>query len=498
MKPFEHIGMGLVVLAALAACSQPLEEEPLPPGVEEIPVTTKSKEALAKFRKGERFRDVGRVKQANPIFENATGKDPRFSYAYLNAAYTAASVREFNDHLKLAILYGKDKSEGERLLIEIAQTYRNNDAEKRVELAEALVAAYPRSRRAWLDHAEVHFALDQRQAGRESLARALELDPSFMATNVAIFRSYLLSEPRDLARAEQAMQKCLEIAPEEGKLYENLADVYRAMNKLEEARELYAQATAKDPQLAVAYVKKGHTNSYLGNFEEARADYDTAIEGARDQSQLEYASYRAFAHLHAGDFGATLDELAPLLEEVDQIGLPRDQIVAARLFILSNLAAIQLHHGLLDEAAGTIADLAAANRSLAKQADASHVFREREATILLWESRLAARQGDYEIARSKAEEHLRLLEGSSEPRPDEGYQRLLGLIELLQGHHQLAVERLLKADLHDVYVKYQMAQAQEGAGNVEEAKRLFREVATSNFNSVGFALVRRDAMERAS
>ncbi len=139
MKPFEHIGLGLVVLAALAACSQPLEEEPLPPGVEEIPVTTKSKEALAKFRKGERFRDVGRVKQANPIFENATGKDPRFSYAYLNAAYTAASVQELNEHLKLAKLYLEGKSEGERLLVEIAQTYLDNDAEKRVELAETLV-----------------------------------------------------------------------------------------------------------------------------------------------------------------------------------------------------------------------------------------------------------------------------------------------------------------------------------------------------------------------
>ena len=36
------------------------------------------------------------------------------------------------------------------------------------------------------------------------------------------------------------------------------------------------------------------------------------------------------------------------------------------------------------------------------------------------------------------------------------------------------------------------------AGNGEEAKRLFAEVATWNFNSVGFALVRRDARERAA
>ncbi len=492
-----RFGLGLLVLAVLAACSQPLEEEPLPPGVEEIPATTKSAEALAKFRKGERYMDVGRVKQANPIFENATGKDPRFSRAYLNAALTAASVREFNDYLKLAALFLEGKSEGERLLVEIAQTYRDNDPQKRLELAENLVATYPRSRRAWLAFAGVQSGLRQYQAARDSIAKALELDPNFMATQMAIWGSYLNREPKDFARAEQAALKCLEIAPEEGKLYENLADVYRAMNQLEKAHERFGEAIEKDPELAAATVKRGHVNLFLGNVEAAMADYDAGIEAAQDQSRLRYANYRAFAHLHAGDPDQALAELTELAETVEDAGLPRDQIVRARTFILENLTAIQLHHGLLDEAEATLGELAAANRSLAAQADAPHVARERDAANLLWEGRLAARRGDYELARAKAEEHRRLLEGTSKS-PEESYQRLLGLIELLQDHYQQAAEHLRQADLDDVYVKYQLALAEDGAGNAEEAKRLFQEVATSNFNTVSLALVRRDAIERTS
>ncbi len=497
MRLPEHIVLGFIGLVALVtACGQPYVDEPLPPGVEEIPVTTKSGDALARFRRGQKLLDIGRNLQANPVFENATGKDPRFSWAYLNAAITAASAREFNDYLKLAAMFLEDKSEGERLLVEIAQTYKDNDPEKRVALVETLVETYPRSRRAWLALAEVRTGLFQYPAAREALAEALELDPNFMATNMALFRTYLFNQPKDLARAEQAMLKCLEIAPGEGSLYEQLADVNRAMNKLEKARDLYGQAAEKDPELAVASIKKAHINAYLGQYDEARADYDVGIEGARDQSRFEYANYRAFTNLHAGDFAAALDELATVLTRIDEAGLPRDQIVGVKVFTLTSLVATQLHHGLLDEAEASLADLAEAHRSVAEQAGAAHIAREREAAIVRWEGRLAARRGDYELAVSKAEEHLRLAEDSNDPRYEQGHQHLLGLVELLQGNHEQAVEHLRQTELRDIYVKYQLARAEEGAGNVEEAKRLFEEVATSNFNNIGFALVRGEALER--
>lgn len=71
------------------------------------------------------------------------------------------------------------------------------------------------------------------------------------------------------------------------------------------------------------------------------------------------------------------------------------------------------------------------------------------------------------------------------------------MIELEQGNHEEAIAHLSEANLNNVFVTYLMAVAQEGAGNTEEATRLFTQVANNNFNSVGYALVRRDAMEKA-
>ena len=61
-----------------------------------------------------------------------------------------------------------------------------------------------------------------------------------------------------------------------------------------------------------------------------------------------------------------------------------------------------------------------------------------------------------------------------------------------------AVEHLQQADhANNMFVRYQLALAEEGNGNSVEAKKLFAEVANYNFNSVGFALTREDAAARA-
>jgi hypothetical protein len=60
------------------------------------------------------------------------------------------------------------------------------------------------------------------------------------------------------------------------------------------------------------------------------------------------------------------------------------------------------------------------------------------------------------------------------------------------------MEAYKQANLNNIYVKYQMALALDGAGNQAEAKKLFREVSQWNFNSVTFALVRKEAIQRST
>ena len=59
--------------------------------------------------------------------------------------------------------------------------------------------------------------------------------------------------------------------------YWALGDVYRGSNRLEEARRYYQLALQLDPNDLTAPIKLGHVNSFLGQYDEARKDYDRGI-----------------------------------------------------------------------------------------------------------------------------------------------------------------------------------------------------------------------------
>jgi len=498
MKSTHPLWLGLAVLTA-SACGQGDDVEPaaVAQAVEEIPVTTSSAEALADFQAGREARDRGHYREANALFESAADKDPAFAYAFLEIAASGASTKEFSDNLERAAQNLEGKSAGEGLLVEIFQTFFDNDAEKRIELALELVDAYPRSPRAWLVLAEVQTGLNQHQAARESLRQARELDPRQIAVHMSNWYSYLFREPKDFARAEEAMQRALEIAPEEARVHENLGDVHRAMGQLERARDAYTRAVELDPTQSAGNIKKGHINSFLGEYEQARADYDAGVEGAEGQDRISYANYRAFTHLHAGDPRGALDELQALAAAADELGIPEDQVVGPKIFTLNNQAMIALHYGLFADGERILEQLTALIRESAGRVGDPDFSRLQEANILLWQARFAARRGDYEAARELAEKNRELLANDKNPRRFEGYHGVLGMIEQLRGNYAEAIEEMKKSDLNMMYLKYHLAQAEEGAGNVEAAKALFKEVAEWNFNSVGYAMVRKDALARA-
>jgi tetratricopeptide (TPR) repeat protein len=463
---------------------------------QEFRITTASADARSHYMIGEHLLDVGRPQEANVHFRKAVELDSTFAYAYLGIANSSASTQEFKENLDVAARFIEGKSDGEKLLLDITRTFLGNNAEGTLELSQKLTQTYPNSPRAWLTLGFAQQGLNQHAAARESFQRALSLDRNMYAARAALATSYRSFEPRDLAQAKQNADLVVASAPEEGKSHELLGDVYRAMNELQQARDAYAMAVQKDSTLGVARLKVGHINSFLGNYADARTSYDAALATAKEGNKVTYANYRAFTYVHAGDARAALNELAQVERSATRIGLPEQQIGGARIFTLTNAAVIALHNG-LPQAEPIINQLKTVMRADAARVGDTAYTRQQEAQIFFWESQLAARKGDFATAANKAEEHKKVIEGDRNPRRFEAYHSLLGLIELRKGNHQAAVEHYRQANLTDEYTRYHLALALEGAGQAEEAKKIFAEVGAFNFNSVGFALVRSDAQKRA-
>jgi tetratricopeptide (TPR) repeat protein len=465
--------------------------------VDEIPITTASTSARTHFTVGEKLLDAGRPREAREHFRIAVDQDPTFAYGWLNLAFSAPSTQEFKEELDRAAQNLANKSEGERLRVEIARTFLDNNAERRLELAQTLTRTYANSPRAWIVLGNAQGALNRHGMARESYGRAIALDPTMFLAQTAQGFSYLFSEPRDLTRAKQHMEQAIAANPAEAKGYEFLGDVNRAMNQLEDARAAYTRATERDPKLAVAVLKKGHINSFLGNYTEARSAYDAAIADGKEADKVTYGVYRAFANVHAGQPKAAVEELTAVARSADA-AVPSKQINGAKAFALVSAVQIALHNDLLDDAERVLALYTPVVRADAQAVNDANNTRLTEAAILSWESQLAARRGDFTTALAKANEHKRLVENDQNPRRLETYHSLLGQIELRKKNFAQAIPHFRQADLTDVYEKYNLALALEGAGQSAEARKLFQDVASWNFNSVGFALTRRDAMKRAT
>lgn len=509
-QPSRMLAHGLIATSLLLTigCSRPEGEnastETAPPEPEvvqlvEIPVTTSSDAARALYAEGQYLLDVGRGVQARAKFRAAAAEDPGFALAYYGQSNAALSFAEFQHSLDAATEQSEGISDGERMLIDINKSFTSNDAAAGLALAGELVEKYPGSARSWMILAGMQANQNDNVGARVSNEKALELEENSAGALVGLANNNLFGEPKDFAAAEEWANKFIAAYPNEAKGFEILGDIKRAQSMLEAALEAYNSASTIDPTLEVAAHKRGHVNSFLGNIEDARAAYDEAIAIAPPESKAGYAVYRGFTQIHAGDIPAAIDELEALADQVGPMGTPEDQIKGLQVFALNSAAMAALHAGLFDRAELIVARRNELQMSIADDVGTDDAQRLQEANCQFFDGLLAAYQGNADGASEHANAITSLVESDDNPRKNEPAHWVLGMSALQAGNFADAVEHLQQADhANNMFVRYQLALAEEGNGNTEEAKKLFAEVANFNFNSVGFALTREDAAARAN
>jgi len=502
MTPVRHAPVrALLVLALCGSFSRIAAQDsrsaldPITSAVIKHPITTSSAAARDHFLQGQREFDLGRFIDANAHFKEAVAADPSFAFAYLNVANTANSLEEFKTNLGLAEQYAAGASDAERLQIQMARKGFDNDLASQLALGEQLVAKYPDSPRAWLALAGVQGALNRNEEARTSMAKALELSPRLFVAHTAMGLSYLFGEPRDFSKALEHMQDGEALAPYEPNAHMFVGDAYRAQRNLEKARDEYLRGHELNPRDAILLVKLGHANTFLGDYATARANYDSAMAFGRANEKAGYAPFRAYVSVYAGNPAAAIDELNRLVAAVDGMGVPDPK--ANKVAALTNVVVIATHTRNRAAAEQALKQLEPLLMQQAEEGGNPAFKRGQQAQIAYLEGWWAARRGDYAAAHKQANRISELLAPDANPRKLEPMHQLEGFIALYQGKYQEAAGHLRQGNPFDPYIKYQLAVATEGAGDAAQAKKLFQEVADYNFNAIGFALVRKEAQQKA-
>jgi uncharacterized protein HemY len=120
-----------------------------------------------------------------------------------------------------------------------------------------------------------------------------------------------------------------------------------------------------------------------------------------------------------------------------------------------------------------------------------------EADIAYYDGLLAARSGDATTAKARADDIMRIVAETSDPRKNQGAHAVLGVLALEQKDFAAASTHFAQANQDDMFITYEHALALEGLGKTKEAKAMFRKVARYNFNGPDVAVARADAMKRS-
>jgi tetratricopeptide (TPR) repeat protein len=350
--------------------------------------------------------------------------------------------------------------------------------------------------RAWLLLAGAHAALNQFAEQRAVLMKAIQLEPKFAPSHFALAGSYLFNDPKDFSQAEAHYRHAVQFAPGVDMYYWSLGDVYRGTNRLEDARRYYQLALKLDPNDLISPIKLGHVNSFLGNYDEARKEYDRGIAAGGPANAAFLLPFKALTWVYAGDPATAVKALENYVDEIDSLGAGRDQVTNAKVASLTTAALVAMFSGLNDDARRVLTRRSALMRENAKVVGSASFANIQETQIAFFDGQLAAWRGDYKAAAAAVKQVSTLVARDNNPRKMEPVHEVLGLIELRRKNFKKAVAEFRKADLTQLHNKYQLAQALEGTGMKDEAMALYKEVSVNNFNTVDFALLRKEALKK--
>ena len=460
------------------------------------PITTASTTARNHFLQGQRELDLVRPFEALDHFKAAVAADSTFAFAYLGMANTSNSLVDFRTGLERAEHFAATASDAEQLQIQIARRGFENDASGQLALAQQLVAKYPNSARAHELLGTIQAGLNRTAEARASAEKALSLEPRFLLPQTDLGTSYLFNEPRDLQKALQYYQAAAALAPNEPAMHDFLGDAQRALNNLPAARTEYTRGHELNPRDAGMVQQRGHVNSFAGDYDAARADYDSSMALGRGNERAAFAPFKAYVSVYAGDPQRAITELNQLVGGIDAMNLPEPR--GSKIAALGNVAFIGIHTKDFYAADAALKQRTPLMMQQAEHSGSAAFRRGQQANVTFFDGWLAARRGEYGTALQAARRFSEILAPDENPRKLEPMHQLMGFIALYQDKWKEAAAHFREANLLDPYVKYNYALALEGSGDKAHAKQIFSELAIYNFNTLGYALIRKECQQKAA
>lgn len=266
-----------------------------------LPVTTRSQAAARYFESGMVHYENHRWNLALDDWNQTIKFDPKFAQAYVWICFTTADpAEEARDRARAKALMNQ-VSAGEQLLIRWMVDSHENHYVEGIAAMNDMLAMFPNDKRLnflagyWL------FRQDQYELSRKFTMRALAQDSNYATCYNQM--GYIYSRLGDIDKALEFTAKYVQLLPNEPNPHDSYGEMLRFAGRYEEALEQYRLALKVDPTFYISQKELGETYSLMGDEEQARKEYEKAIQQAPSGGlQAEYRQKLALTYVREKNY----------------------------------------------------------------------------------------------------------------------------------------------------------------------------------------------------
>lgn len=455
-----------VVLVLAVACKQSGDKQresqakavdlqkPVQAAPADVPVTSKSPEAIRAFEQARDLVDHTLGDEAVEQFKRALAADPDFAqaHAYLGSVTAGA---EGVEHLAKAKALMARLPQAEQQLITAMHAQRAGDpVTARAAYAKVLELA-PGAWRADIALAKLANAQRDSAEAIRRLDHALTIKPDLAIAYNDL--AYAHAAQREWEPAIAAARKQVELMPKEANPHDTLGEILLRAGKYDEAEQEFLATLALQPRFSFAWQGAGIARGYRGDFKGAHDAIAKRIAiGLGPADKLDAMIDDAWVSLAEGKLGAALATLAAVDKE------PGAKDVPVSAFGVLDRGQILTFAGRYGEAAKAYANAQQRSEHMAGNAKRELVRRIRIG--ILRNAALAGKPApDAEKLVTAFEDEAKEIGDSPGLAAVTAYAR--GLAAWAKKDLKTAIAELQKCDVERVVCRYDLATVQRKSGD---------------------------------
>jgi tetratricopeptide (TPR) repeat protein len=291
-----------------------------PAATTSMPVTTSSAEARAFYQKGMQDYENLYLERCNDDWRAAVKADPNLGVAWAWIAFNSGNLEEVKAAREKAKALAPKLNPGERLMIAWIAKVQEGDYIGGISSMNDLLEMYPKDKHLLYLAGNWLMLEDGNDHAQRLMEKALAIDKNFPAALNDL--AYLDARNRKFVNAFAAMDRYVALLPNEPNPQDSYGELLRMAGNFEGSLTHYRAALKIDPDFVTSQAGLGDTYALMGNQEQARIEYDKAINFAHNEAdRLTYSMQKATTWVRDGKFS----EADKSFQEIAETAHAKDQ-----------------------------------------------------------------------------------------------------------------------------------------------------------------------------